>query len=422
MRWSESGGFANRQGGAVQDRQRGDSVNKRDGSPNPRRWLIALPAAVLVLLGFLWSGFWYWSTNRAEATMTAWRAREAAAGRNYSCATTQSGGYPFRIEVNCAQPSVDDRDTALSVRANNLSAVAQVFDPTLVIGEIVGPLTVAPLGGAPAATMDWSLAQASLRGTPGAPERLSVVVDNPVLAAPSGGTLATAEHMEIHGRFAAESTPGHPVLDLALDLHNAKAPAVVPALGRLAPLAAAGADFTLVAVLRGVSDRLTLKPLAQQLRDLQAADGRLEVTKARLQQGELVVAATGALSLTARGTLAGDLRLTVINVTRLIPLLGVDRMVAVSPETIERVAPALDRLLPGLGSVLRGRDGASGSAAGNSAPGGGPPVVSAAAGAAFLGGQPAELEGQQAVALTLRFDDGVAYVGPLKVGAVPPLY
>jgi hypothetical protein len=398
-------------------------VTKHDGSPNPRRWLIVLPTAVLVLLGILWSGFWYWSTNRAEATMTAWRAREAAAGRVYNCATTQSGGYPFRIEVNCAQPSVDDRDTALSVRATNLSTVAQVFDPTLVLGEIAGPLTVAPLGGPPAATMDWSLAQASLRGMPGAPERLSIVVDNPVLAAaPSGGTLATAEHMEIHGRFAAESAPGHPVLDLAVDLHNAKAPAVVSALGRLAPLAATGADFTLVAVLRGVSDRLTLKPLAQQLRDLQASDGRLEVTKARLQQGDLVVAATGALSLTARGTLAGDLRLTVVNVARLIALLGVDRVVAVSPETINRVAPALDRLLPGLGSVLRGRDGASGSAAGNAAPGGGATAVSAAAGAAMLGGQPAEFEGQQAVALTLRFDDGVAYVGPLKVGEVPPLY
>ncbi|MBO0751692.1 MAG: DUF2125 domain-containing protein [Bradyrhizobiaceae bacterium] len=398
-------------------------MNKHDDAPNSRRWFIALPAAVVVLLGILWSGFWYWSTMRAEATMAAWRGREAAAGRIYGCAATESGGYPFRIEVNCAQPSVDDRDTALSIRASNLSAVAQVFDPTLVIGEIAGPLTVAPLGGAPAATMDWSLAQASLRGTPGAPERLSVAVDNPVLAAaPSGGTLAMAEHMEIHGRFAAESTPGHPVLDLALDLRNAKAPAVVSALGRLAPLAAAGADFTAVAALHGVSDHLTLKSLAQQLRDIQAADGRLQVTNARLKQGDLIVVATGVLSLSARGALTGDLRLTVVNVARLIPLLGLER-VAVSQETINRVAPALDRLLPGLGSALRGRDSApTGSAPSDSAQSGAAAAASAAAGAALLGGQPAELEGQQAVTLTLRFEDGVAYIGPLKIGEVPPLY
>jgi len=39
-----------------------------------------------------------------------------------------------------------------------------------------------------------------------------------------------------------------------------------------------------------------------------------------------------------------------------------------------------------------------------------------------LGGKPTELDGQPAVTLTLRFDDGVAFLGPLKLGQVPPLY
>src|SRR5882672_6854530 len=143
----------------------------------------------------VWSAFWYWSTTAAEATMTAWRAREAEAGRVYGCATTNFGGYPFRLEVTCTDPSVDDRATALSIRARNLAAVAQVWDPTLVIGEIAGPLTVAPLGGEPTATIDWTLAQASLRGVPGAPEQLAIVLDKPSLSsAPSSGPLAKAEH------------------------------------------------------------------------------------------------------------------------------------------------------------------------------------------------------------------------------------
>src|SRR5712691_10205643 len=128
----------------------------------------------------------------------AWRTREAAAGRIYGCATTNFGGYPFRIEVTCTEPSVDDRATALSIRARNLTAVAQVWDPTLVIGEIAGPMTVAPLGGSPTGTIDWTLAQASLRGTPGAPERLSIVVDRPALSsvpASGAGLLAKAEHV-----------------------------------------------------------------------------------------------------------------------------------------------------------------------------------------------------------------------------------
>jgi hypothetical protein len=392
-------------------------VNKHDGAPKSRPWLIAVPTAILVLLGIIWSGFWYWSTATAEGTMTAWRAREAEAGRIYNCATTAFGGYPFRIEVNCADPAVDDRRTALSVRAHNLTAVAQVFDPTLVVAEILPPLTVGPLGGAPAATMDWTLAQASLRGMPGAPERLSIVVDNPRVAdATSGGPLVAAEHMELHGRFAAESTPGHPALDLALDARKATAAGVVAALGTFGPLASAGVDLSVVAVLHGVSD-VSLKPVAQQLREIQAANGRLDITSARLQQGDLIAAATGALGLTPRGTLSGDVKLTVVNLPRLIPLLGIDRMVAqaVPQEAINRYAPALDRLLPGLGGVLKSRDGGGGSGAAAS-------EVSAVAGAAMLGGQPTEFEGRRAVSLTLHFDDGVAFLGPLKLGQIPPLY
>jgi hypothetical protein len=395
-------------------------VSTQDQSRKSSPWLIAVPTAILVLLGVIWSGFWYWSTATAEATMTTWRAREAEAGRVYGCATTNFGGYPFRIEVDCAEPSVEDRATALSIRARNLAAVAQVWDPTLVIGEITGPLTVAPLGGSPTATIDWTLAQASLRGAPGAPERLSITIDKPNLAAaPSGGPLAAAEHLEFHGRFAAESTPGHPVLDLALDLKNATAPALVSAFGTFGPLASASTDLSLVAVLRGAPD-LAPKPLGQRLREIQTANGRLDITNARLQQGDLIATATGALGLTARGTLTGDLRLTVVNFTKLIPLLGIDRAVAqaVPQDALNRFAPTLDWLVPGLGNALRGRNNAGGNAPGSGAN----PDMTTAMGAVALGGQQTELEGQRAVTLTLRFDDGVAFLGPLRLGQVPPLY
>jgi hypothetical protein len=372
-------------------------------SPKSRPWLIVAPTAILVLFGLIWSAFWYWSATTAEATMTAWRAREADAGRSYGCATTGFGGYPFRLEVECAEPSVDDRATALSIRARNLVAVAQVYDPTLVIGELVGPLTVAPLGGSPTA-----------------PERLSIVIDKPNLATPaSGAPLAIAEHLEFHGRFAPESTPGHPVLDLALDLRNATAPALASALGTFGPLVSASSDVSLVAVLRGASD-LTPKPLEQRLREIQAAGGRLEITDARLQQGDLIATATGALSLSASGTLNGDVRLTVINFAKIIPWLGLDRAFAqaVRPEALNRFAPTLDRLMPGLGNLLRGRDNGGGNAPGTGAK----PDMNMAVGAAVLGGQQTELEGQQAVTLNLRFDDGTAFLGPLKVGQLPPLY
>jgi len=113
------------------------------------------------------------------------------------------------------------------------------------------------------------------------------------------------------------------------------------------------------------------------------------------------------------------LRLTIVNFTKLVPLLGIDRAVAqvVPQDTLNRFAPTLERLMPGLGNVLRSRNPASNGPA-NGANG----ETNAAVGAAALGGQQTELEGQRAVSLTLRFDDGVVFLGPLKLGQMPPLY
>src|ERR1700756_4970194 len=99
----------NNRRGAAQDRDQGDSVSRLEDSPTRRPWLIAVPTIIVVLLGVAWSAFWYWSSSAAGATMTAWRTREAEAGRVYGCASTSFGGYPFRIEVTCTEPSVDDR-------------------------------------------------------------------------------------------------------------------------------------------------------------------------------------------------------------------------------------------------------------------------------------------------------------------------
>ena len=385
-----------------------------------------------VVLGLAWSGFWYIASKKAQDTMNGWRGREADAGRIYGCADATFGGFPFRIEVACEDPGVDDRPGHLSIRARHLAAVAQVWDPTLVIGEISGPLTLAPLGGSPTAAIDWMLAQASLRGTPGAPERLSIVVDQPNLSsvpASEAGPLVKAEHAELHARFAEQSASGHPALDLALSFAGLTAPALGPALGApLGGIAAATTDASIVGVLHEAPG-LSPKPLAQRLREFQAADGRLEIASARFQQGDLIVTSTGALALTPRGTLTGELQLTIVNFARLIPLLGIDRALAqmVPQDMVNRFAPGLDRLVPGLGNILRGGNGSGGAGAAGAGSGGGGGSITnanasaAALGAAALGGRQTEFEGQRAVALVLRIDDGMVLLGPLKLGQIPPL-
>jgi hypothetical protein len=107
------------------------------------------------------------------------------------------------------------------------------------------------------------------------------------------------------------------------------------------------------------------------------------------------------LRITSRGTLDGELQLTVAGIDKLVTLLGVDKAVGQASQR------ALDRYAPGLNldRLLGSRGGAA----------------LAAAGAAMLG-QPAELEGRKAVTLPLRFADGVVFLGPLRVGEVAPLF
>jgi hypothetical protein len=379
-----------------------------------RSWLIVLPTAGLVVGGLLWSAFWYFASTKAETTMSAWRAREAQAGRVYGCGDASFGGYPFRIEVACANPSVDDRGAALSMRARNLRAVAQVWDPTLVLGEIDAPMTLAPYQGAPFATLDWVLAQASLRGAPGTPDEIAMVVDKPRVtagAADGNKPLVQAQHGELHARFATDSTPRHPVLDVALDLTGfTAAPMSVSLPAPLRSLASATTDASIFAVLRGATD-LGRRPIGEELRQFQAGNGRLDITNARFQQGDIIATANGSVALTPRGTLTGQMQVTVVNFAKLMPLLGVDRALAqfVPPETLNRFAPSLDRLVPGLGNALRSVNSNAGSNAD-------------ALGTGALGGRQSELDGQRAVTLTLRFDDGVVLFGPLKLGEIGPLY
>jgi hypothetical protein len=361
-----------------------------------RRWRLALLLALVVLVAAGWTGLWSYAAKRADAELAAWRDREAAAGRVVGCGTQRIAGFPFRIEITCTDPTLNLQASHLTFRLKDLLAAVQIYQPTLLIGEFTGPLTVANDGRPPDMVADWSLAQTSVHGLPSEPDRVSVVLDKPSLArpaSPAAQTLASAEHLELHARQAPRLPQDPPVLDLALDLRQALLPA-------FAQVPEGPIDAEIAATLRGLTD-LRPKPLPALLRDLQAANGRLDITHARVRQGEIIGVGQGTLSLTARGTLDGQLQLTVAGLEQLMAALGLDKKVGqASQNALDRVAPGLnlDRLL-----------GPRGNAA------------LAAAGVAMLG-QPAELEGRRAVTLPLRFADGVVFLGPLRAGELPPLF
>jgi hypothetical protein len=385
-------------------------------APRRRLWPVFVPFAVVVVLALGWTGFWFYASARAEQAITGWREREAAAGRIHTCASETIGGFPFRFEVRCTDAATEWRDARppLALKLKDIVAVAQVYQPTLLISEFTGPLAMSAPGRPPDVLADWKLAQASLRGTPAAPERVSIAIDRPRVEsmADPAGVVFTADRSELHGRIIAGTVREFPVIELVLRLANATAPTLHPALAQ-----ALDAEFT--GVLRGLRD-FSPKPWIERLRELQANAGIINIVRARVQQGDIVAVGSGALGLTASGRLNGEIQLTVVGIEQLVQIIGIDKLIAQKaqarsggdrtgrpPRGLGQIAPAidsLDRLAPGLGGAIRDRYGSN--------------LV--AAGIAMLG-TPAELDGKKAVSLPLRFVDGAAFLGPIPLGQTPPL-
>jgi len=160
------------------------------------------------------------------------------------------------------------------------------------------------------------------------------------------------------------------------------------------------------------------KSWPERFRELQAAGGHIDIVQSRIEQGDLISVAAGSLRLNADGRIEGELQMTVAGIERAISALGIDKLLeeGVPQATLDRVAPgvrtqdinnlfgALDRAIPGLGKVVKQNAG-----------------VGVAAGINSLGRE-ASLEGKKARSFPLRFVDGSVFLGPLRVGQIPPLF
>ena len=89
--------------------------------PRRRRWPAALIVCLLALAG-LWAGAWYYGSGVLERTIDGWKVREAKAGRIYTCATQTIGGFPFGIELRCADAGAELKSTRppLSLKARDI--------------------------------------------------------------------------------------------------------------------------------------------------------------------------------------------------------------------------------------------------------------------------------------------------------------
>jgi hypothetical protein len=383
-------------------------------------WQLFLMPILLLIAAAAWSAFWFYAASQAEVKADAWRAQEAKSGRSYDCAKRSVAGFPFRLEVRCegarvtlTSQTAGSAPAPVTVNLGEILAVAQVYDPKLLIAEFRAPATISDSPNAAAMQVNWSTARASVVGLPAIPQRASMVFDDIAIDRINNSVqvpAARAKHIELHGRLAEGSTAKDPVIESVLRIEAGSVQDIHPLLAR--PFQA-----EIRAKLSGLAD-IAPKPWPQRFRELQASGGHVEIVQSRIQQDDLVAVASGTLTLTPQGRPDGELQMTVTGLEKIIPALGIEKMLddGVPQAALDRVAPgvktqdvtnllgALDRAVPGLGKVVK-QNANLGVAAGINAL-----------------GKEAMLEGKPARTFPLRFVDGTVYLGPLKVGQVPPLF
>jgi hypothetical protein len=379
----------------------------RPGIPDPQRrlWFVVGPIAALVILAAGWCAMWYYAAAAANRTLGAWIEREAAAGRSYSCASEAISGFPFSIQVHCQRPAaaINSTQPPFAVDANDVTFTARIYRPNYLVGEVSGPLTVAAPAQALNLVATWALARISVSGLPSDPDAVSLSIEQPRVGRGGANAAFSAEGVDFNARIVGGSADDHPVIDAALHFVSATAPTVHPLLAD--PL-----QGDLEVVIRGLQD-LAAKPLAARFRELQASGGTIEVKSFRFQRADATVVGAGTLTVNAQGRLDGALRVAVYGIENIVPQLGIDKLIN---QQIDRLAgasgqsgqagSALDRLLPGLSGI-----------------------VSAGANASLVDdlkkmGEPTQIDQKPAIALPLRFSDGAAYLGMIRLGDVPALF
>jgi hypothetical protein len=390
----------------------------------PRRrllWRLFIMPVLLVVAAIGWSAFWFYAASQVDAKADAWRAQEAKSGRVYDCAKRSVAGFPFRLEVRCSNASVAlisqtagqaAAQTPITARLGEILVVAQVYDPKLLIAEFTAPATIVDRD-RQSMLVNWSKARSSVVGLPAIPQRVSLLFDDASIDRVNASVqtpLARVKHIELHGRLVEGAAPGQTGIETVLQIVGGSVQGVHPLLAQ--PF-----DADVRTLLSGLQD-FSPKPWPQRFREIQAAGGHVEIVQSRIQQGDVIAVAAGTLGLTAGGNLDGELQMTVAGIEKVIPALGIEKMLdeGVPQATLDRVAPgvktqdvnnlfsALDRAIPGLGKVVK-QNANAGVAAGINAL-----------------GKEAMLEGKKARAFPLRFVDGAVYLGPLKVGQTPPLF
>jgi hypothetical protein len=287
----------------VQGSGQADGVRGRRGGMRGSRLGLFLPFIGLAAVAVLWSAGWLYLRDRAGREIDAWLAREAAAGRSWTCADRSLTGYPFRLELRCASVALARADGGFTL--GPFTALVQVYQPRHALFEAVGPFKTRQ--GDLAGEATWTRLRGSFHGAADGFVRASLAVDAPrvTVAGPDldRPVAVSGEHLELHARPTPARFDADGAVDVSLRFAKARSPQADALIGNADPAdIALDATLTKAVVLRTGT-------LARELEIWREAEGKLELTGLGIAKGDRRLQAKGTLGLDEGHRVAGQLDL-----------------------------------------------------------------------------------------------------------------
>jgi hypothetical protein len=260
-----------------------------------RRWGLYVPYILLLVLALAWSAFWFIGRDRAAAALDRAIAREAERGRIWTCPNRAIAGFPFRFEVTCELPTFAGNTVRGPVegRVTRLLALAQIYDPNLVIVRLEGPLALRAVNTNETARLEWSSFDVSIRDPLRDTRQPSLSVKTPVLRLDEGDgetVAASGDLLTVHVRMNPQRQDEQ-AYDMVGRLERASIPALDRLLGDTAP-----ANIELQATVTQ-GEAFGRGSRSEQLERWRAQDGLVDLVLLSLVKGKQRLEAKGRLAI-----------------------------------------------------------------------------------------------------------------------------
>jgi len=296
---------------------KGPKTSKR---PNAYSWLLP-PVAVIMAVAVGWPVFWYVKSRAAAAALTAWTTHEAQLGRAWSCPNQKTSGFPFSVEISCAnllfQGEILGKTMTGTVRG--FRATSQLLRTGNVLAQLDPPFAAKTRDGTFDITMHWSELLLDLEGQPGALDRVAVAGNQVKLQGKIGGIdPVEGAFGDVSGDFVVIRDRHDHAYDFMVSVNQGSIPALNSLLDTQLPIDMQVGGTISQVDLRGAE---TLRDFLEKWR---LANGHVELTTGRLTSGQIIFDAKGSLDLDGQHRVKGRLEASFAGLDKAFRQLGVD--------------------------------------------------------------------------------------------------